>query len=182
MEFNFLKHFKGLGHEKIDPFNSYQQGTGYFTSGHIGPQVQSRMEELAVKTELPRRAFFKSALGFAGAMVAVNQVTGMRFFDVSTAEAQELGALDEVREALKNRTGYVVDQHTHICTREEGYVEGVNTTPDGMWFVRLLDDLGKAMGLPNGTSDMNVENFGKLLLDGSDTDRSASARTTADAT
>jgi predicted TIM-barrel fold metal-dependent hydrolase len=38
-----------------------------------------------------------------------------------------------------------------------------------MWFVQLLDDLGKAMGLPNGTKDMHVENFGKLLLEGSDT-------------
>src|SRR5207245_2736273 len=38
-----------------------------------------------------------------------------------------------------------------------------------MWFVQLLDDLGKAMGLPNGTKDMTVENFGKLILEGSDT-------------
>jgi hypothetical protein len=53
-----------------------------------------------------------------------------------------------------------------------------------MWFVQLLDDLGKAFGLPNGTRDMNVENYGKLILQESDTTvgisiRSDSANTTA---
>ena len=38
-----------------------------------------------------------------------------------------------------------------------------------MWFVQLLDDLGKAFGLPNGTKDMNVENYGKMILKDSDT-------------
>jgi uncharacterized protein len=35
--------------------------------------------------------------------------------------------------------------------------------------VQLLDNLGKAQGLPNGTKDMTVENFGKLILEQSDT-------------
>ena len=61
-----------------------------------------------------------------------------------------------------------------MCTRTSArarahYVDGVNTTTRGMWFVQLLDDLGKAMGLPNGTRDMNVENYGKLILKESDT-------------
>ena len=38
-----------------------------------------------------------------------------------------------------------------------------------MWSVQLLDNLGKAQGLPNGTKDMTVENFGKLILEQSDT-------------
>ena len=45
----------------------------------------------------------------------------------------------------------------------------MNTTTRGMWFVQLLDDLGKAFGLPNGTRDMTVENYGKLILKESDT-------------
>jgi predicted TIM-barrel fold metal-dependent hydrolase len=103
-------------------------------------------------------------------MLAVNAATGMKFFKVDEAEAREIAATSEVKDFLKGNMGPVVDQHTHICTREEGYIKGVNTTEAGMWFVDLLDGLGKAMGLPNGTSDMNVENYGKLLLDGSDTD------------
>lgn len=170
MEFNYLNHFKGIDGEPADPFNPYDQGTAFFRHGQVGDRVRARMDDMADKSELDRRDFFKSACGFAGAMVAVNAATGMKFFDVSQAEAQEIAAHEEVKKTLKGKTGYVVDQHTHICTRAEHYVEGVNTTTQGMRFVNLLDGLGKAMGLPNGTKDMNVENFGKLLLDGSDTD------------
>ena len=63
----------------------------------------------------------------------------------------------------------IVDVHTHVCTRPGHYVEGQNTTTRGMWFVQLLDDLGKAMGLANGTKDMTPANFGKMILEGSDT-------------
>ena len=170
MEFNFTKHFKGIGKEGLDPTNPDQQGTAFFTSGHVGDRVQQRLDDMADRAELPRRQFFKSALGFAGAMLAVNEVTGMRFFDVKAAEAKEMAAIDEVKKTLKGKTGFVVDMHTHIVTRREGYIEGVNTTERGMWFVNQLDGLGKAMGFENGTQDMTVDNFGKLLLDGSDTD------------
>jgi predicted TIM-barrel fold metal-dependent hydrolase len=170
MEFNYLKAFKGIDGTPVNPANPYEQGTAYFTHGHVGGEVQHHMEELAEKTEVGRRDFFRSACGFAGAMLAVNAATGMKFFNVDKAEAREVAATAEVKSFLKGNMGPVVDQHTHICTRAEGYIRGVNTTDAGMYFVDLLDGLGKAMGLPNGTSDMNVENYGKLLLDGSDTD------------
>ena len=170
MEFNFLKRFKGLTGQGFDLASPHQPGTAFMATGDHGPAVQARLDQMANQSELPRREFFKSALAYTGAMLAINEVTGMKFFNVSEAEAKELAALDEVRDALKGKTGYVVDQHTHICTRRDGYVKGVNTTEQGMWFVDLLDNLGKAMGLENGTSDMNVENFGELLLNGSDTD------------
>lgn len=170
MEFDFTKFFKGIDTGDVDASDPHQQGTAFFTAGHGGGQLRDRMQDMAETAELPRRQFFKSALGFAGAMLAVNQVTGMRFFDVKAAEAQELAALDEVRQTLSGRMGAVVDAHTHICWRNDGYVEGVNTTKKGMWFVDLLDGLGKSMGLENGTKDMNVDNFGKMILDGSETD------------
>jgi hypothetical protein len=102
-------------------------------------------------------------------MLAVNEVTGMRFFEVSEAEAYDPAAKQELSVTRKAGTDFIVDVHSHICTRKDGYVKGVNTSEKGMWFVQLLDDLGKAMGLPNGTSDMTVDNFGKLILNGSDT-------------
>jgi predicted TIM-barrel fold metal-dependent hydrolase len=170
MEFNFLNHFKDFPEGRINPADPYQSGTAFFRSGGVGKQVRAHMDEMADKSELPRREFFKSALGFTGAMLAVNAATGMRFFDVSEAEAQELAALEDVSNTYKGKMGAIIDMHTHVCTRPEGYVEGVNTTKHGMWFVDLLDGLGKAFGLENGTSDMNVENYGKLLLEGSDTD------------
>ena len=170
MELNFLNRFKTFNKETVNAFDPYQAGTAFFRSGSHSDQVRERMDDMAGQSELPRRQFFKSALGFTGAMLAVNAATGMRFFNVSEAEAKEMAALDEVQETLRGKTGFVIDMHTHICTRKDGYIEGVNTTPQGMWFVRLLDDLGKAFDLKNGTADMSVENFGRMILNGSETD------------
>jgi hypothetical protein len=169
MEFNLFEHFKGIEKIPKDPKNPYEQGTAYFTTGHMGERIRYHLEEYAAKAETSRRHFLKSACGFAGAMLAVNKITGMRFFDVEEAEAYESPAAAEMAAFKKAGADFIVDQHTHICWRKDGYVPGVNTTEKGMWFVQLLDDLGKAMGLPNGTKDMTVENFGKLLLDESDT-------------
>ena len=171
MEFDVLRNFNGLGSEgDIDAGDPYQLGTSFFRAGQDGGKVRHHMDAIAEKSELPRREFFKSALGFTGAMLAVNAATGMRFFDVSEAEAQELAALEEVQESIRGKTGYVIDMHTHVCTRPEGYVLGENTTQKGMWFVDLLDGLGKAFGMENGVHDMNIENYGAMLLDGSETD------------
>ncbi len=102
-------------------------------------------------------------------MLAVNEITGMKFFEVTEAEAYDVAAAQDIKVARKPGSDFIVDAHTHICWRKDGYIPGVNTSERGMWFVQLLDDLGKAMGLPNGTKDMTVENFGKLILEGSDT-------------
>jgi len=170
MEMNFLNHFNEFRKHGVNAFDPYQGGTAFFRTGGLGKKVSERMEEMAGESELPRREFFKSALGFTGAMLAVNAATGMRFFEVSSAEAQELAALEEVQDSIRGKGSFIVDMHTHVCTRPQGYVEGVNTTEQGMWFVDLLDGLGRAFGLENGTADMNIENFGKMLLEGSDTD------------
>ena len=103
-------------------------------------------------------------LAFSAAMVAANEVTGMKFFEVPEAAAHDLEAHKDLMAARAGSTDFIVDVHTHVCTRPEHYVLGVNTTQRGMWFVDLLDNLGKAMGLPNGTRDMNVENYGELIL------------------
>jgi hypothetical protein len=113
--------------------------------------------------------FLKSSLAFSAAMVAANEITGMKFFEVPEAAAHDLGAQKDLLAAKAKSSDFIVDVHTHVCTRPEHYVLGVNTTQRGMWFVDLLDNLGKAMGLPNGTRDMNVENYGKLILEESDT-------------
>ena len=122
MEFDYRKAFKGIDGKAVNPANPFEQGTAYFTSGQEGEQVQNRMEEMAENTEVGRRDFFRSACGFAGAMLAVNAATGMKFFDVKDVEAREIAATAEVKSFLKGRMGPVVDQHTHICTRKEGYI------------------------------------------------------------
>ncbi len=169
MEFNVFEHFKGFKRTTSGPMTPQEQGTAFFLGGHMGDRISPHIDECAQKAGMSRRGFLGTASGFAAAMLAVNKVTGMKFFDVSEAEAVEPAAATEINGIRKVATDFVVDQHTHICIRKDGYIPGVNTTERGMWFVQLLDDLGKAMGLENGTKDMTVENFGKLILEGSDT-------------
>ncbi|MGH8245583.1 MAG: amidohydrolase family protein [Gammaproteobacteria bacterium] len=169
MEFNILKHFKGIENIPKDPFDANGMGTAFFMSGNMGPKISERMDDHAAKARMPRRQFLKSSLAFSAAMVAANEVTGMKFFEVPEAAAHDLGAHKDLLAARAGSSDFIVDVHTHVCTRPEHYVLGVNTTQRGMWFVDLLDNLGKAMGLPNGTRDMNVENYGKLILQESDT-------------
>ncbi len=169
MEFNVFEYFKGYKRTTPGPMTPEEQGTSYFLAGHMGERISEHVDVYAAKAGLSRRNFLGTASGFAAAMLAVNEITGMKFFDVTKAEAADPAAAKEIKVARKPGADFIVDAHTHICWRKDGYIPGVNTSERGMWFVQLLDDLGKAMGLPNGTKDMTVENFGKLILEGSDT-------------
>ncbi|MBV9250897.1 MAG: amidohydrolase [Acetobacteraceae bacterium] len=169
MEFNVFEHFKDFKRTTNGPMTADEQGTSFFLGGPMGKRIREKAEPYADKAGVSRRGFFGTASGFAATLLAVNQLTGMKFFEVSEAEAADTAAAAEIRVTRKATPDFIVDAHTHICTRKDGYIPGVNTTEKGMWFVQLLDDLGKSMGLPNGTKDMTVENFGKLILTESDT-------------
>ena len=169
MEFNVFEYFKGYKRTTRGPMTPEEQGTSFFLAGHMGERISERVDGYAAKARLSRRNFLGTASGFAAAMLAVNEITGMKFFQVAEAEAYDVAAAQEIKVARKPGADFIVDAHTHICWRKDGYIPGVNTTERGMWFVQLLDDLGKGMGLPNGTKDMTVENFGKLIVEGSDT-------------
>ncbi len=62
---------------------------------------------------LSRRRFLQTASGFAATMLAMNKVYGMRFFDVTEAEAADEEAA--VAAALKKRKGnqFILDDQTH---------------------------------------------------------------------
>ena len=173
MEFNVLQAHKGLDKQLeelgSDPFEANSVGTSLFMTGNMGPKIKEKMGEAAKKAGMSRRDFFRSSLGLSAAMIAANEVTGMKFFEVGAAEAADVAAKDEAIQVARAGSDFIVDVHTHVCTRPGHYQLGVNTTERGMWFVQLLDDLGKAFGLENGTRDMNVENYGRLILQESDT-------------
>ena len=169
MEFNILNTFKGFNDLPKEPENPEHTGTSLFLTGNMGPRIEDKMAGYATKAGMSRRAFIGSSLGMSAAMLAANEVTGMKFFEVAEAETLDQDARKESIQMAQAETDFIVDAHTHVCTRPEHYQLGVNTTERGMWFVDLLDDLGKAMGLENGTRDMNVENYGKLILQDSDT-------------
>ncbi len=169
MEFNILSVFKGIEKEAIDPFNSNEVGTSLFMNGNLGSKVSQKVGEKAKKACMNRRDFFKSSLGFSAAMLAANEATGMDFFEVTKEESFDFDAKAEAIKVAQSQSDFIIDVHTHVCTRPGHYQLGVNTTERGMWFVDLLDNLGKAMGMKQGTKDMDVDHYGKLILEGSDT-------------
>lgn len=169
MEFNILQHFKGLEHQPLDPFNSDEIGASLFMTGGMGPRITEKMDGYAKKAGMSRRNFLRSTLGLSAAMLAANEVTGMKFFEVNEAEAADVDARKEYLLQARASADFIVDVHTHVCTRPGHYEVGKNATERGMWFVQLLDDLGKAFGMANGTRDMHIDNYGKLILQESDT-------------
>jgi hypothetical protein len=146
MEFDFMKHFRNVKLEESPGFEfrtHYEQGSAFFTFGSLGERIKGIIDEYAKKRRLDRRSFLKTASGFAAAMLAVNKVSGMKFFEVSEAEA-----IDEAA-AAEYSTGseFIIDMHTHVGWRKAGFTKE-NTTERGMWFVKLLDDLGNLWGYP----------------------------------
>jgi len=55
-------------------------------------------------------------------MLAGNQITGMKFFDVTEAEAYEPAAAKEIKITRKPGPTSSSIAHTHICTRKDGYI------------------------------------------------------------
>ena len=142
MEFNILQQFKGLGDLNkdlgTDPFDGDQVGTSLFMTGGMGPKICQKMEEGAKKAGMSRRAFFRSSLGFSAAMLAANEITGMKFFEVGAAEAADIGAKNEAIQLARASTDFIIDVHTHVCTRPGHYNLGVDTTERGMLVAKLF--------------------------------------------
>ena len=89
MEFNILNHFKGLEEMPTDPLKADEIGTSLFMTGNMGPKISKKMDEKAKAAGMSRRGFIKSSLGFSAAMLAANEVTGMKFFEVGAASAAD---------------------------------------------------------------------------------------------
>jgi predicted TIM-barrel fold metal-dependent hydrolase len=149
--------------------NPYEQATAHFAAGQLGERVKVRLNENAARTRIPRRTFVKTACGFASALAAANSAAGMRVFDVDAAETTSADAAAQKNAAARPAAELIVDAHSHVCWRRDGFVLGKNTSERGMYFVDLIDGLGKSLGLKSGIRDMTVETFGKLVLEGSDT-------------
>ena len=113
MEFNILQHFKGLDELNkdlgTDPFDGDQVGTSLFMTGNMGPKISRKMEESAKKAGMSRRSFIRSSLGFSAAMLAANEVTGMKFFEVGAAEAADIDAKNEAIQVARASTDFIVD-------------------------------------------------------------------------
>jgi len=131
MEFNILNHFKGLDEMPTDPLKADEIGTSLFMTGNMGPQISKKMDEKAKAAGMSRRNFIKSSLGFSAAMLAANEVTGKKFFEVNAAEAADFDAKKEAIHLARASSDFIVDVHTHVCTRPGHYQLGVNTSERG---------------------------------------------------
>jgi hypothetical protein len=79
----------------------------------MGSRIREQAEPYADKAGVARRDFFGTAAGFAATMLAVNKLTGMRFFEVSEAEAADTVAAKEIQVSRKSGADFIVDVHTH---------------------------------------------------------------------
>ena len=149
--------------------NPYEQATAHLSAGELGPKIGPRIDQYAEAARMPRRKFLQTACGMAAAMLAVNKATGSDYFDVAEDEATSEDAAKQQAAEFGRASEFIVDAHSHVCWREDGFVLGKNTTERGMIFVNSMDGLGKSFGLEGGIRDMTVENFGNLVFDNSDT-------------
>jgi len=128
MELNVFEYFKDYKRTTNGPMTPEEQGTSLFLAGNMGQQIREYADVYATKNRLSRRHFFRTASGLAACMLAVNKITGMPFFDVTEAAAAEPAAAKEIMITRKPGADFIVDAHTHICWRKDGYIPGVNTT------------------------------------------------------
>ena len=170
MEFNVFEYFKGYQRTTSGPMTPEEQGTSVLSRrphGRADRRARGRLcrQGRTVAAGLPRHR-----IGLRGRHAGREQDHGHAFFEVTRGRGVRPGrGQGDHGHAEAGCRLHRRRPHPHLHARKDGYIPGVNTTEKGMWFVQLLDDLGKAMGLPNGTKDMTVENFGKLILEGSDT-------------
>ena len=78
MEFNVFEHFKGFQRTGEAPRTPEEQGTRFFLGGHLGPRLDPHIDDAAAKARMSRRNFLATASALPAAMLAVNNVTGMR--------------------------------------------------------------------------------------------------------
>src|SRR5438132_14334868 len=109
MELNVFEHFKGYQRTSRGPMTPEEQGTRFFLSGHMGERISEQIDASAAKAGVSRRGFIGSASGFAAAMLAVNHITGMKFFEVSDAEAYDQAAAQEIKISRKPGADFIVD-------------------------------------------------------------------------
>src|SRR5216117_1912681 len=77
MEFNVFEYFKRYKRTTPGPRTPEEQGTSFFLAGHMGERISEHVDVYAAKAGMSRRNFLGTASGFAAAMLAVNQITGM---------------------------------------------------------------------------------------------------------
>ena len=80
----------------------------------MGERIGEHVDTYAARAGLSRRNFIGTASGFTAAMLAVNEITGMKFFEVSEAEADDQAAAKEMKVARKPAGLHRRRPHAHL--------------------------------------------------------------------
>src|SRR2546430_16228012 len=117
MEFNVFEYFKGYKRTTPGPMTPEEQGTSYFLAGHMGERISAHVDVYAAKAGLSRRNFLGTASGFAAAMLAGNEITGLKLFAATKAGADEPAAATQMKDSPKPGADFSSKAHSPPCRR-----------------------------------------------------------------
>ena len=147
-----LRVLQGVSPNQPRPVTPEEQGTRFFLGGHMGDRIGERVDGYAAKAGMSRRNFL-GRLGFSAAMLAANEDHRHEVLRGRRGRGRRPAAPRRGHPGRARRAATSSSTSTRTSVRGRAATSrGSNTTERGMWFVQLLDDLGKAFGLPNGTA------------------------------
>lgn len=142
----------------------YETGVNNILGGSIGPRIRASLEEYAQRKGTPYQDYVKSHTGFMAALLALNNASGMRVYDVIEDEAFDESAIAS-RRAGPN---FILDDQTHIFFRQGGYGDA---SDEGKEFLESLGG-GRQSIVPGsqGIVDMTKDTWINEVFFQSDTD------------
>lgn len=132
---------------------------------HVDHLLNEYADKYGKKRGLSRRSFFKTASGFAAALLAMNKVYGMKFFDV-----EEVEAADEDAALAKKKPGdqFIFDVQTHYLDApnlQKNYDKALSAK----MIVDLLGGARAASVQGSGLMDLNRPTYIKEIFLDSET-------------
>lgn len=143
---------------------NYEVGVHTILLAPVGPRVKATLEEYAQRMGMPFSEYAKTRIGFMGALLALNQATGMRVYDVEEDEAFDESAIV----ARHKGPNFILDDQTHILFRKGGYKD---ISSEGSEYMEIVGDFRK-LNVPGsqGVKELTKDTWLKEVFWESDTD------------
>ena len=144
--------------------SSFETGINLILAGAIGPVIKADLGEYAQKKGMPYNEYIKTNMGFLAALLALNNRSGMKVYDVVEDEAFDESAI----EARRKGPHFILDDQTHIFFRKSGHD---STGPEGQQYLEMLGDArNRIVPGSRGIVEMNKDTWFKEVFFESDTD------------
>ena len=144
--------------------SAYETGVNVILGCSVGPRIRASLEEYAVRKGMPFPEYAKTRTCFMAALRVLNDLAGMRVYDVEEEEAFDESAIV----ARQKGPSFILDDQSHIHFRQSGY-EG--EADEGQLFQEILGG-SRRMYVPGGQGimDMTKDTWVRELFFLSDTD------------